>query len=48
MCERCVALDAKIDHYESWARTITDQRILDGIAKEIAKANAEKAALHPK
>jgi hypothetical protein len=47
MCERCVELDAKIDHYLELARMITDQAILDGIAKSIDKANAEKAALHP-
>jgi hypothetical protein len=47
MCERCVELDAKIDHYQKLARMITDQRVLDGIAKVIETANAEKAALHP-
>ena len=47
MCERCVELDAKIDHYQKLARMITDQRMLDGIAKVIEAANAEKAALHP-
>jgi hypothetical protein len=47
MCERCVELDAKIDHHQKLARMITDQRTLDGIAKVIEEANAEKAALHP-
>jgi hypothetical protein len=47
MCEKCVELDAKIDRYKQLARLITDQWILDGIAKAIDKANAEKAALHP-
>jgi hypothetical protein len=47
MCEKCVALDAKIDRYQRMARMITDQRTLDGIAKAIEEANAEKAALHP-
>jgi hypothetical protein len=47
MCERCVELDAKIDRYQQMARLITDRRTLDGIAKEIEEANAEKAALHP-
>jgi hypothetical protein len=47
MCEKCVELDAKIDRYQRMARMITDQRTLDGIAKAIEEANAEKAALHP-
>jgi hypothetical protein len=47
MCEGCVALDARIDHYEKLARMITDQPILDGIAKVIKTANAVKTALHP-
>jgi hypothetical protein len=47
MCERCVELDAEIDHYKHLARFITDGRVLDGIAKLIKKANDEKAALHP-
>jgi hypothetical protein len=47
MCERCVELDAKIDHYQELARMVSDQRILDGIAEIIEKANTEKAALHP-
>jgi hypothetical protein len=47
MCEKCVDLDAKIEHYQRLARMITDQRFLDGIAEVIEKANAEKAALHP-
>jgi hypothetical protein len=47
MCEKCVELDAKIDRYQQMARLITDQRTLDGIAKIIEEANAEKGALHP-
>jgi hypothetical protein len=48
MSEKCIELDAKIGRYEQMARMITDQRTLDGIAKVIEEANAEKkAALHP-
>jgi hypothetical protein len=47
MCEKCIELDGVIDHYEKLARMITDQRTLDGIAKIIEEANAEKVALHP-
>jgi hypothetical protein len=47
MCEKCVELDAKIDRYQQMALMITDQHLLNGIAKAIEEANAEKAALHP-
>jgi hypothetical protein len=48
MSEKCIELDAKIGRYEQMARMITDQRTLDGIAKVLEEANAEKkAALHP-
>jgi hypothetical protein len=42
MCEQCVEIDKKIDHYRVMASRITDQPLLDGIKELI-----EKAALHP-
>jgi hypothetical protein len=35
MCEKCVELDSKIEHYQHMASRITDQQILDGIKKLI-------------
>jgi hypothetical protein len=47
MCERCVELDEKIDHYRRLAARITDGRAIDGINELIERMKAEKAALHP-
>jgi sulfur relay (sulfurtransferase) complex TusBCD TusD component (DsrE family) len=44
MCDKCVELDGKIEHYRSLSSRITDQPTLDGIKKLM---NAQKAALHP-
>ena len=47
MCDKCVELDGKIEHYQRlWSR-ITDQPTLDGIKELIARMKAQKAALHP-
>jgi hypothetical protein len=32
MCEKCVELDSKIEHYRALASRITDQPTLDGIS----------------
>lgn len=47
MCEKCVELDGKIEHYERLSKGITDQAMLDGIKWLIERAETEKAALHP-
>ena len=47
MCEKCVELDAKIEHYRMRQSRTDDQMMLDGIAGLIAHMTAEKAALHP-
>ena len=47
MCDRCVELDGKIEHYQRMASRITDQAMLDGIKELIEQAKAQKAALHP-
>jgi hypothetical protein len=47
MCDKCVELDGKIEHYRSLSSTITDQPTLDGIKNLIEEMNAQKAALHP-
>jgi hypothetical protein len=45
MCDKCVELDGKIEHYRSLSSRITDQPTLDGIKKLIEEMNAQKAAL---
>jgi hypothetical protein len=47
MCDKCVELDSKIEHYRRLSAGITDQPTLDGIKKLIEEMNAQKAALHP-
>jgi hypothetical protein len=47
MCEKCIELDEKIDHYEKLSRMITDERALDAIRKMIEGVKAQQAALHP-
>jgi len=48
MCEKCLELDKKIDHYGRLASSIMDPRTVDGINDLIEKMKAEKVALHPK
>ena len=46
MCEQCVEIDGKIEHYKNLFSLVTDQRTLDGIKKLIGRLEAEKQALH--
>ena len=47
MCEKCVEIDGKIEHYRQLSGLITDQPTLDGINRLIEQMEAEKQALHP-
>ena len=47
MCDKCVELDGKIEHYQRLSSTITDQRTLDGIKELVERMKAQKTALHP-
>jgi hypothetical protein len=47
MCEKCVELDKKIEHYGKLSQYITDQKTIEQLALFIEKLRAEKAALHP-
>jgi hypothetical protein len=47
MCEKCVEIDGKIEHYRQLSGLITDQPTLDGIKRLIEQMEAEKQALHP-
>jgi hypothetical protein len=47
MCETCIELDKKIDHYEVLSTLVTDKAALDGIRFLVAKYNADKKVLHP-
>ena len=47
MCEKCIEIDGKIEHYQNLSSLITDHRTLDAIKLLIAEMEAEKQALHP-
>jgi hypothetical protein len=47
MCDKCVELDSKIEHYQHMASRITDQAMLDGIKELIERMQAQKLAFHP-
>lgn len=47
MCEMCVELDGKIEHYERMASKTTNQSTLEGIQKLIKRMKGQKALLHP-
>ena len=47
MCDKCVEIDGKIDHYQRLSYGVSDQLTLDEIKKLIERMKAQKAALHP-
>jgi hypothetical protein len=47
MCDKCLELDGKIEHYHRMASLITDRPTVDAIKELIARMMAQKAALHP-
>jgi hypothetical protein len=46
MCEQCVELDRKIEHYQSILLSISDQSTIDRIKALIEELREKKAALH--
>ena len=47
MCEKCVELERKIEHYERIRLSIGDQVTVDRIKELVAKMKAQKAEFHP-
>ena len=47
MCDKCVALDRKIDHYEQMLISIGDRVTVERLKALIADLQAQKATLHP-
>jgi hypothetical protein len=47
MCEKCIELDKKIEHYEVLSNWVVDKYALEGIRFLVAKYHADKKALHP-
>ncbi len=46
MCDVCIELGKKIDHYRTICARIYDEKTVEGIRKLIAEMEAQKAALH--
>ena len=47
MCEKCVEIDNKVDHYRWLAKQLNDKRTIQGIDELIQQHEAEKRSLHP-
>ena len=47
MCDKCIQLDKKIEHYERLASGIADELTLERIRQSVREMKAQKAALHP-
>jgi hypothetical protein len=47
MCEQCVEIDKRIEHYQRIASNVTDEPTRDGIKVLIEKMQARKVSLHP-
>jgi hypothetical protein len=47
MCDKCVEIDKKIEHYRRLASQITDQQFIERALALIAELEGNKKALHP-
>ena len=47
MCDKCVELDRKIEHYRKLASAISDRLTVEGIADLIKELEARKLKFHP-
>jgi len=47
MCDKCVVLDKKIEHYQQILMSINDQITVEGIKALIGDFQSQKATLHP-
>jgi hypothetical protein len=47
MCDKCVEIDKKIEHFHRIAARMTDKPLLDGIRELVDQAKMQKATLHP-
>lgn len=47
MCDKCIQLNKKIEHYERLASGVSDELTLDRIRESVREMKAQKFALHP-
>lgn len=46
MCEKCIQLDKKIEHYERLAGGISDELTLERLRELVREMRAQKSAFH--
>ena len=47
MCDKCVQLDKKIEHYERLASGMADELTVERLRESVREMRAQKNALHP-
>ena len=47
MCDKCLELDGKIEHYRKLASAISDRLTIEAIADRIKEMEAQKMQFHP-
>jgi hypothetical protein len=47
MCDKCVELDRKIEHYRKLSLAISDRLTVEGITDRIKEMEARKLEFHP-
>jgi hypothetical protein len=47
MCDKCIQLDKKIEHYERLASGMADELTLERLRESVREMGAHKTALHP-
>jgi hypothetical protein len=47
MCDKCIELDKKIEHYERLVSGMVDALTLERIRELVREMTAQNAALHP-
>ena len=47
MCDKCIQLDKKIEHYERLVSGVADELTLERLRELVREMRAQKTALHP-
>jgi hypothetical protein len=47
MCDKCIELDKKIEHYERLASAMADELTVERLRESVREMRAQKNALHP-
>jgi hypothetical protein len=47
MCDKCIQLDKKIEHYERLASAMADEPTVERLRESVREMRAQKNALHP-